>query len=573
MKNNYSGGISMKGLSFILGLCLHIYLQAAEKPNIVIIMADDISPREFPIYSDHALSKDPRTRTPMLDRMALDGVAVSTCWASPQCKPTRAILHTGRYPMRTGVWENSIWGRFENGPFMIRVQTEKKKSIDGFLRIPTAKMTPYITAQYHGKLGDVSKGTPLTIGHIARYAGYSTQWVSKWHTGGTPSHFGFDEGHIVNEPFYWGGSELMTWSKAGENPKESKGDTKSFEPDNEVEVIADFMERKAREKKPFLVLYTPHLGHQDLDVTNVHGLGPENNTWVGTPKLTIGPDGYLEKVKKDTRRSDTTQITDFGRDVDFGEDAGGRLNRGIGSHIEYLDFNISRLIKKLEQLGVMENTVVMFLTDNGTKEYGKIQKERELGPDVPFYIYAPGRLDVRKTGKVLRQNAQPKTLAARGQLEMIMTVADVLPTVAELSGFRVPSDHRIDGVSLWPYLSGVSSVPPHRAIYSAHAKNYFSEWLRSPFLIMDGNGDWWDTRDPNTGKTVAEANDAWHDKNEESFYKKLNNKRSGSGLAFNGQGLDGELQKQVEDIKALHQSLWGANADGSRGGVYDLDIK
>ena len=65
--------------------------RAARQPNLIILMADDLSARELGCYGnlDHA--------TPHLDALARDGVKVETCWATPICRPTRAEILTGRY--------------------------------------------------------------------------------------------------------------------------------------------------------------------------------------------------------------------------------------------------------------------------------------------------------------------------------------------------------------------------------------------------------------------------------------------------------------------------------------------
>ena len=72
------------------------------RPNFLIIMVDDISPSEFGCYGnvDYA--------TPNVDALANEGVFFNMAWATPMCSPTRALLTTGRYPTRTGVWHNDL---------------------------------------------------------------------------------------------------------------------------------------------------------------------------------------------------------------------------------------------------------------------------------------------------------------------------------------------------------------------------------------------------------------------------------------------------------------------------------
>ena len=73
-----------------------------ERPNFLIIMVDDLSPEQFACYGNEV------NHTPNLDALAAGGVKFNTAWATPMCSPTRALLVTGRYASRTGVWHNDL---------------------------------------------------------------------------------------------------------------------------------------------------------------------------------------------------------------------------------------------------------------------------------------------------------------------------------------------------------------------------------------------------------------------------------------------------------------------------------
>jgi arylsulfatase A-like enzyme len=126
-------------------------------------------------------------------------------------------------------------------------------------------------------------------------------------------------------------------------------------------------------------------------------------------------------------------------------------------------------MQKLEAMGVKENTIFIFTADNGTLGYGKMRKERQRGPRVPFYIYAPG-------------------MTQHGMQDILTDVTDILPTIAEAAGVELPADYEINGESLLPYLTGQD--PTHRDwIYT-----YLFEMqaIRGQKVLMDLNGDWWD---------------------------------------------------------------------------------
>ena len=73
------------------------------RPNFLIVMVDDVSPHQFGCYGNK------KVKTPNIDYLARTGVQFQTAWATPMCSPTRALLVTGRYPFRTGVWHNDAF--------------------------------------------------------------------------------------------------------------------------------------------------------------------------------------------------------------------------------------------------------------------------------------------------------------------------------------------------------------------------------------------------------------------------------------------------------------------------------
>lgn len=131
---------------------------AKPKPNVVVILADDISAREFPMYGssvwtnpDSETTSDPafRAQTPVMDRLAREGVFIKTAWGATVCSPSRAMLMTGRYA--------SIHKWWNNGDLGTMVRNGKK----------TNDVVPLYTT------------SPMLIGHMAQQAGYATQWVGK----------------------------------------------------------------------------------------------------------------------------------------------------------------------------------------------------------------------------------------------------------------------------------------------------------------------------------------------------------------------------------------------------------
>lgn len=121
---------------------------AQTSPNLVIVFADDLG------YGDLGVTGHPSIRTPRLDRMAAEGMRLTTFYvAAPSCSPSRAALLTGRYPIRTGV-------NYALGP-------------ESPVFLPDSE---------------------VTLAELLRERGYRTALVGKWHLGSTPGHLPLDHG-------------------------------------------------------------------------------------------------------------------------------------------------------------------------------------------------------------------------------------------------------------------------------------------------------------------------------------------------------------------------------------------
>ncbi|VGO21512.1 sulfatase-like hydrolase/transferase [Pontiella sulfatireligans] len=471
--------------------CLGIILaglvagNAAAKKNVIIILADDISAREFPAYGSSVWSdlkgwntSDPacRAQTPVLDQMAEQGCWIKTTWAATICSPSRAMLMTGRYAHLHKWWHNGDLGGV--------VQNGKKKEW----------VVPFYVS------------SPLLIGHVAQKAGYATQMVGKTQLKQCDHRlFGFDEGVFtpgsylfpknphtdfvlaevkgkkntqINEDsgeevqryaqtsWYWKPSvalmnhpsvpkataeQQITYWPVSAADKASYG-LNTYGPDVELDFIFDFMERKNAEGKPFFVYHTSHLGHDQYDWLN-----PGSKCkWPGTPVINWDGKKYIRTEPKITG--------------DKGEyDTHGTVTTaGIHNMINYLDYQIWQYLNKLEAMGIADDTVLIFCADNGTHGYGKGSVERQKGCHVPMFIYAPG-------------------MTKQGGQDVLVNLADLMPTVAELAGFKIPDDYEVNGESLVPFLFGDKQT--HRDwIYSYKGAH---QLVRGSLVMRDGNGKWW----------------------------------------------------------------------------------
>lgn len=342
-------------VSALLAL-LPLVLRAAEPPNIILIMADDIGVECLSCYGSE------EHETPHLDALAAAGIRFENAHSQPLCTPSRVQI-------MTGIHNNRNYIRF------------------GLLD-PEA----------------------VTFGNLLREAGYRTGVFGKWQLEGgfdAPDRFGFDE------YFLW---QLTRRPSRYPNPGfETEGGEVDFKdgeygPDVVTDMICRFMEE--HRDGPFLVYYPMMLPHWPFMPTPDH------------------PDYDPEQW----------------RDLDA-EPRGTGDTRYWPAMVSYTDKMVGKLVAKVEELGIAENTLIIWTSDNGTYE-GITTRFR--GRDYPG----------GKGGNNTAYNATHVGFIASwpgviepGQVsESLVDFTDVLPTLTDAAGVETPGD--IDGVSLFPSFKG-----------------------------------------------------------------------------------------------------------------------
>ncbi|MDC0584617.1 sulfatase-like hydrolase/transferase [Bacteroidales bacterium] len=483
--------ISFTFLAILLALNINakqsevVTLSEVEKPNIIVLFADDISAREIPIYGSSQWSYPPqggnssdpkyRAKTPVLDELAKEGVWIKTAWASTVCMPSRAMMMTGRYAHLHKWWNNKMKGTIER-------ENGKKSTCE------------------------IYESSPHTNAFVAKAGGYATFWAGKTQMGGV-NQFGFDEAcftpgvHeekntytdfkiiqkkidgkrvLINEDtggevqyyqqfgWYWqphvelmnhpdSDSEFEIWPNTPES-KASYG-LHTYGPDIELNFTLDFMERTHEKGKPFFIYHTTHLGHDGWDFLNPD-INPETRQkWPGTPKIEWKDGKYTRTEPKITG--------DKGNYNTHGTVTEG----GIHTHINYIDYQIWQYMQKLKELGEENNTVFIFAADNGTSKYGKNSPISQKGCHIPLIIYAP----------CLKMTKQ-------GEQNVLANLADIVPTIADIAGVEFPESYEINGESLIPFLT--TKKPEHREwIYSYHKH---MQLIRGKNVLIDGKGTMYD---------------------------------------------------------------------------------
>ncbi len=390
--------------------------QAAQKrkPNIVYIYADDLGYGELGVYGQKKI------RTPHLDKLAAEGIRFTHHYTStPVCAPARCMLLTGRHG-----GHSFIRGNYELGGF-------KDEEEGGQMPLP--------------------EGT-VTIAKVLKQAGYATGAIGKWGLGmtgssGHPNRQGFDyfygyldqkQAHNYYPTHLWENEKWDTLNnsfievhrKPPVNPTDKDYDYykgKDYAIDKMAEKARQFISGHAGE--PFF-LYLPFtIPHVSLQVHD-----SEVQKYVGqfNESPYLGDKGYaLTKYPYST----------------------------YAAMISYLDKQVGDIMAYLKQLGLDNNTIVMFSSDNGPTFNGGTDKEffnstaglkgakaqvYEGGIRVPFMAKWPGRI---KPGRV-------STLPS--------AQFDMFATFCEIAGVTAPKN---DGVSLLPELTGSGKVAPREYMY------------------------------------------------------------------------------------------------------------
>ena len=430
----------------------------ASRPNVVLIMADDLGYSDLGCYGGEI-------RTPHLDRMAKEGMQFTQFYNCPVCTSTRAALLTGLYPRRAG---------------------------DGQLR-----------------------DDMITLAELLRDAGYRTSLSGKWHLGrnapNRPNDRGFEEYYglvsgccnffnpALRDPDYEGGA-MRPFSHNGRQVTEFPKDfyaTDAFT-DHAIKHIRQYAKRDA----PFFVhvCYTaPHspLHAKPADIARYKGKYDEGyfrlredrfrrqkRLGVIDPRWRLSPvDRKLGPFRYDYNITPWEDVRDLAREK--------RRMEVYAAMVDSVDQGVGRIMAALAETGVADNTLVMFLSDNGGsasypeaarkffssgshKLPGGVDTYDYVGPGwgwaqcAPFRRYKVWTYEGGISTPMIAH--WPRKIAAGSRTDEIAHVIDFMPTLAELAGVAYPTSRGgkkilpVEGLSLVDTLRG-RKRKGHDAVY------------------------------------------------------------------------------------------------------------
>ena len=382
----------------LLALLFLVFLIGCKKdktPPNVILIITDDQG-----YGDLSFNGNPNIITPALDNFAAESVRFNNFYVSPVCAPTRSSLMTGRYSLRTGVRDT-----------------------------------------YNG--GAIMSSSEVTLAEMLKQANFTTGIFGKWHLGDNypsrPSDQGFDESliHLA------GGM-----GQVGDFTNYFKKDTSYFDPilwhNNEqkpykgycsdifTENAIEFIEKN--KNNPFFCYLSFNAPHNPLQVPDEYyqaykTLDPTDGI---DPEL-IPNEKISEKTKDNTRK--------------------------VYAMVTNIDDNLKKLFNKVDELGIKDNTIVIFMTDNGPQHAryiagmkGRKSSVYNGGIRVPFFLRFPAMF------------------SGNQEVNQITAHIDLLPTLSKLCNVEMPRDRKIDGRSFIPSINGEKL--PERSFFSYWTRKY-----------------------------------------------------------------------------------------------------
>jgi len=448
-RRKYSLLISLSKLFSLLVLVILIGCQKPSKtqikPNIIYILADDLG------YGDLGAYGQEKIKTPNIDKLAAEGMLFTNHYAgSTVCAPSRASLMTG---MHTG--HTSIRG---NKPF----EPEGQFSM---------------------------KGEKFTIAEMLKEEGYKTGAFGKWGLGfigeeGDPNKQGFDE-------FYGYNCQRQAHSYYPEHLWDN--DTKEILKGNDgehTEVYAsDLIQKKAIEfieeskNEPFFLFLPSIIPHLELIVPEDEIIAQYKGKFPETPY--VAPEGG-----------------DYGPGWNVGTYSSQEFPHATyAAMVSRLDRDVGEILAKLDELGLAENTLVIFTSDNGPDYKG--------GADPDFFNSAGGfrgyKRDLYQGGIRVPMIAHWPGKINAGKTDHVSAFWDVMPTIAELIGIDTIPD--VDGISFLPTLFDKETQQEHEYLYW----ELVSDGLERQAILK---GDWKIVKVKSNEGTIVELFNVREDPNE-----------------------------------------------------------
>ncbi len=447
------------------------------RPNIIFILADDLGYMDVQGYAQHTLGIDKNRmyyETPNIDKLMQEGVSFSQAYANQLCSPTRASLLTGKYAVRVGVTtatgpEPTYYNQHIETPAGSYIHdclyhVDPIKEQQAWMNGSSSSAVPAGT-QYDNGWDELSIAEALKDYHSA--------FIGKWHIGGhgakgyQPSDQGFEELVYWDAPgsvyFNWKEewSGIFGYTKSNylsntEPPKRPKNDFVSGNTGEETgeEYLTDdltaqavrFIQKRAKIKnEPFFLYFCHFAVHTPLQ-------GKEEDIAHFEKKETKGWNGHVSPV--------------------------------YASMVKSLDESVGSIMKALEESGLEDNTLVVFMSDNGGIDT-KVVHRGTYTDNAPLL---GGKACLTEGGIRVPLIFRWKNKIEGGLWSDVpVDCSDILPTFAEIAGYNaneIIKNNDLDGRSIASLLSDVNNSKK-RYSKNSHFWHYpFNVIYNSPFDML-----------------------------------------------------------------------------------------
>ncbi len=428
-RREFIKALSLGAAALAVPGCAGINSQAARGPkkklNFVFFLIDDLGWTDLGCYGSSFYE------TPNVDRLASEGMRFTEAYAAcPVCSPTRGSILTGKYPARLGITQ-WIGGSQEPTEYADRLALEE-----------------------------------VTIAEVLQREGYATGFVGKWHLSPREADIRADfypdkQGFDVNIGGDWSGAPpTYFWPyKRGNRALEEMppgGEEGEYLTDRLTDESLKFLE--GNKGRPFLLYLSHYAVHTPIESKEVL-----TDKYKAKAERLPGPEA--QRFADVYGRYKTRLVQD---------------NPAYAGMVQSVDESVGRVMQKLEELGVADNTVVIFMSDNGG--LSTVPREGPTG-NLPLragkgWLYEGG---IREPMLI----KWPGVVKPGSVCDEPVTSTDFYPTMLEMAGLDLMPEQHIDGVSMVPLLKNKGRLK-RKAIYW-HYPHYHGSGNRPSGAVRAGD--------------------------------------------------------------------------------------
>lgn len=428
-------------IALVLWGCSNSSEEKVHPPNIILILADDFGIVDAQGYANHFMKVDTSKmyyETPNIDKLIQEGTAFSQAYANPLCSPTRASILTGKYasrlgfttamPLRATYYNQDLVVPDNHYAHDVLEHKDNIKIEQAWVNATSNSAVPTGTAIDNGK-DEVSLAEALT--------GHDAAFIGKWHIGGFGAK-GYQPEDNGFEPLAWfdgGGSAYFNWRRAWDNkskkafpdmPQEeleigdSGTDTgEAYLTDDLTQQALNYIEKRSRIKdRPFFLYFSHFAVHSPIQ-----GIRAEVDHF--RQKETKGWNGHKDPV--------------------------------YAAMIKSMDRSVGAVLDKLKETGLEENTLVIFMSDNGGID-SKITPQGDGTDNAPFL---GGKATLNEGGIRVPLIFRWKGKVENNQwVDVPVDCTDIFPSILAAAGYDANTTiktERLDGQNLMPLLNDIKN--------------------------------------------------------------------------------------------------------------------